>query len=474
MSEPLLIARSRPLDAYHTSHYPEVQKVILALFVELRSHGCFHHVSQKKALKHLKLVALDLYVVAMTPWTEFISYSRTKSDYSPGTWRHRLLLSYRMMIRVVNSLELLGYVRTFPGFYDRERGIGFQTRMQATEKFLSLIEKKRVTRNMIRRIEGPLLVLRDKNKNCVDFIETPETQQMRKFLSSYNRFLKDFSIVVDQKEEEIAEILIRKKKINVNFDCIAMHRVFNGDFESGGRFYGAWWQSIPRELRPFIQIDGQITSELDYSSQHPLMLYAENGDEYYWLKGVDDDPYALKGISDSERELVKVIALVVINASDRKKAINAIRREIINGRWNLPKDNAFINSRIDAFLEKHDKIRHHAFSGVGLKLQRKDSRITEYILSDMKAKGIPVLTVHDSFITSNSFLHLVYSAMKEAYRMEGISSIPKIKLTPGVGSDTGQESFKALQLLMDRDHRQIKNEAEGISWIEEHYGAFDS
>ena len=297
---------------------------------------------------------------------------------------------------------------------------------------------------------------------------------MRKFLSSYNRFLKDFSIVVDQEEEEIARILIRKNKINVNFDCIAMHRVFNGDFESGGRFYGAWWQSIPRELRPFIQIDGQITSELDYSSQHPLMLYAENGDEYYWLKGADDDPYALKGISDSERELVKLIALVVINASDRKKAINAIRRAIINRRWNLPKDNAFICSRIDAFLEKHHKIGHHAFSGVGLKLQRQDSRIAEYILSDMKAKGIPVLTVHDSFITSNASVHLVYAAMNEAYRMEGISSIPKIKLRPGMGSDTGQESFKALQSLMDRDHRQIQIEAEGISWIEEHYEAFDS
>ena len=464
-----LISRSRLLDVHHISQYPEVSNFISIIFSELDAGGYLKRAPKRKALKHLKVIVLDLYVVATTPWVEFVSYSRSAGDYVPGMRLHSLFLRHRMLIRIVDGLVSLGYARSFIGFYDRGKGVGFQSRLQATDRFMSLGERKHVTREMIKRIEGPLITLRDEKKNPIDFTETLEIQRMRESLSSYNCFLKNFSIAIDRKDEEITQILIRKEKTHVNFDCVSMHRVFNGDFDHGGRFYGAWWQGIPRELRPYITIDGEQTSELDYSSQHLRMLYAESGDEYHWLKGSDDDPYLLEGFTKEERKLQKQIVLVLVNASDRESAVKAISKEINDRRWPFPKNHAFIESRINALLHKHEEIRHHAFSGVGLKLQRLDSDICQYVLAHMQVKGIPVLPVHDSFIAPNGVLHHVYSVMKEAYRMKGISSIPDIRMTRGFGSNPNHASFKALAIMTKEDCLEREREVNSIRWIKEHY-----
>jgi hypothetical protein len=54
-----------------------------------------------------------------------------------------------------------------------------------------------------------------------------------------------------------------------------LYRVFNNSsFKQGGRFYGAWWQSVPREYRGLIRINGKPTVELDYRAIHPRILYA--------------------------------------------------------------------------------------------------------------------------------------------------------------------------------------------------------
>ena len=437
-----------------------------SLLAELESGGYLGRAPRKKILKHLKVVVLDLYVLSTTPWAEFVSYSRKASSYSSGRRLEQLYLRYRVMIRAVDGLVGLGYVRSFKGFYDRERKTGYQSRMQATDKLLRLIDKNHVTLAMIERDDGPLIILRDKNKKNIGFEETAETSAMRESLASYNDFLKGFAIKIDRSEDEVDQILIRKKKTHVNFYCTAMHRVFNEDFDKGGRFYGAWWQGAPKELRCYITIDGQTTSELDYGSQHLLFLYAENQDEYRWLKGVDDDPYSLKNVATDERKLLKKIVLALVNASNRLKAIQAISKEIIDNNWDFPKDHAFINSRIDALLAKHPEIEDLAFSGKGIKLQRIDARITEYVLKHMQAKGIPVLPVHDSFITPDRFLPDLYSIMTEAYRMEGISSIPHIRLIAGADSDTSQTCFKALFLMIEKDHRMYEKEFEALEKLE--------
>ena len=58
----------------------------------------------------------------------------------------------------------------------------------------------------------------------------------------------------------------------------SLHRVFNdSDSHTRGHFYGGWWQNIPRGYRPYIVVNAKQMVELDYSNQHPSILYAQEG-----------------------------------------------------------------------------------------------------------------------------------------------------------------------------------------------------
>lgn len=60
---------------------------------------------------------------------------------------------------------------------------------------------------------------------------------------------------------------------HINFSKLSLHRVFNDPAsETGGRFYGGWWQEIPKRFRSRIVINGKRTVEYDYSNLHPTML----------------------------------------------------------------------------------------------------------------------------------------------------------------------------------------------------------
>jgi hypothetical protein len=66
----------------------------------------------------------------------------------------------------------------------------------------------------------------------------------------------------------------------VDFSRKRLHRVFldrRHKLDRGGRFYGAWYQNIPKEYRQHIMIDGAPTMELDYSALHPNLLYYHAG-----------------------------------------------------------------------------------------------------------------------------------------------------------------------------------------------------
>ena len=64
----------------------------------------------------------------------------------------------------------------------------------------------------------------------------------------------------------------------IRMDQRFLHRVFNDpDLQTGGRFYGGWWQNIPREYRQHLAVNGKRMVELDYSNQHPSILYAQAG-----------------------------------------------------------------------------------------------------------------------------------------------------------------------------------------------------
>jgi len=458
---------SRPLDVHRISEFPEVKKVINILLSGLNLSGLIKNSPRAKILKHLRVVVLDLYIAYLSDPLIYVAYSRSKDKYLKGNQRLRKLhLGYGPMIRVVDGLETLGYLENHKGFQDRSRGIGRQARMRVTSKLVDLIQNYAVVPSMISRGDDEVIVLRGANREILPYEDTDEICKMREQLLSFNAFLGKFHLELSLPLEEVRPILLERKANPLDYSRTRLYRRFKYDFTSGGRFYNGWWQEIPKDLRPYISIDGDPTSELDYSGQHLLLLYGLKGDEYYWLKG-EVDPYEAEGMGETGRDLMKQVVLICVNAETRLKAIRAIRKEINFNYPEFTSTNKFINPLIDETLERHPLLADCFFSTMWKELQYQDSRVAEYVLKDMKARGQPVLPVHDSFVVQDQYIEHLYASMEEAYRMLGIDSIPEVKLKKGANSDSKQPSFKNLEIRLEKGRVRKEKELEAVKKLED-------
>jgi hypothetical protein len=338
--------------------------------------------------------------------------------------------------------------------------------MRATEKLLDLIQNYSVTPFMVEREDEEVIVLRDRDKEDLPYEDTDETRRMRKQLHSFNDFLGEFNLGLSCPLEEVRQIILDRKTNPIDYSRTRVRRRFKYDFSSGGRFYDGWWQEMPKDFRPYITIDGEPCSELDYSGQHLLLLYAIKGEEYYWLRGVGD-PYEMEGLGEEGRDLMKKVVLRCVNAETRLEAIQAIRLEININYPGFTSTSAFINPLIEATLERHPVLADCFFSTMWKELQYKDSQIAEYVLGDMKARKQLALPVHDSFVVKDQYIAHLYATMKEAYRMLGINSIPDLKLKTGVNTDLSQPSFLELGRLMNRERIQQEKELESVKKLED-------
>jgi hypothetical protein len=144
----------------------------------------------------------------------------------------------------------------------------------------------------------------------------------------------------------------------VDFTRTRLRRIFNNNsFKEGGRFYGGWWEEIPREYREFITINGKQITEIDYGEFHPRLLYAQEGFPY----AIKRDPYTIPA-TGVDREITKRIFNILLNALTKEEATGAIRKE-------FQLRSKVINRIIAAIKQAHQPIAHHFHSGVGRKLQ---------------------------------------------------------------------------------------------------------
>jgi hypothetical protein len=222
------------------------------------------------------------------------------------------------------------------------------------------------------------------------------------------------------RKRPIADFGMKGLHFQSRYQCL--HRVFNNEsFKLGGRFYGAFHLELPKELRSHIRINDEPTVELDYSALHIRMLYHLEGIDYR------DDPYTAVCESEEERKIYKLVQLIAINAENEKKAVKAIRDELRKHNIFFGLDNKSILRRLDTFKNVHHPIAKYLNTGVGLKLQNLDSRITDMVLKTMTTSGIPCLPVHDSYIVQEGDRDFLVEVMNESYRsiLKGFSPVIK-------------------------------------------------
>ena len=270
-----------------------------------------------------------------------------------------------------------------------------------------------------------LVVLRDRNKDQIDYRDTDLTHSIRHQLQSQNEAVTAADITLDTPDAIhrgcYAEFERDGGKTTVNFARCEVCRIFNnGSFSEGGRCAGGWWMYVPSEYRAAILIGGMATGEVDYEANHAHLAYSLAG------KTLDGNPYDLPGW---DRKDAKTAFFIILNAGAGKgrggyrSAVLAVAKDMFEG------DRKKAAALVDALKLRHAPIADLFHTGVGLKLQNTDSRIMDRVLAGCRKRGIVALPVHDSAIVQAGHLDCLCEEMEAAAEAEIHRAIPlKIKV----------------------------------------------
>ena len=196
----------------------------------------------------------------------------------------------------------------------------------------------------------------------------------------------------------------RKQFISLGSDNKFVTRVFNGglaaNWKRGGRFYRGWWQQIDKEDRCKIYINDKPTLEVDFKAFHPNLLANELGIK---LSG---DPYDLGTLvlpdviktREEQRDYVKLLVLMGINADSDKKAYKAFRDSDRKDKLGKSLEDVQLAELLKGFIDKHPQFKGVLNTGQALRLMNIDSQIANSVLDHFTKKDIAVLCIHDSFI----------------------------------------------------------------------------
>lgn len=167
-------------------------------------------------------------------------------------------------------------------------------------------------------------------------------------------------------------------------------------------------------------INGELVVEVDYSACQLRLTYASVGQPDPLAGEVDQrdvkiDLYAGIGM---DRDVAKRALLIMINARHQQSA------ELALAKWFRDNDR-FLNDdkplelakRATRVVASHFAVLKSAFfSDLGLKLQRLDADICAEVQREFRARGIAVLSVHDSFIVARRHEEELRAVMSAAFK----------------------------------------------------------
>lgn len=380
---------------------------------------------QKKYSNHLACISANLMLLYFNKKGEFVFYSRDNNLYKSIARYNPLRISNGKIKKIIELLIKHEFIEHRKGRYVRyDKNLSYRSRFRPTFKFLNSLRKHFLKKEHILRKDSDVVVLRNSNKQLKDYYDDRFTNKIRRECLSYNNSLR-FNKISLLQNKEIKDYL---KDKNIDFKNKSYQRIFNRDFEHGGRFYGPWWLNIPSELRKFITINNNKTVEYDYSSLIIHQIYSEVGLNYFEENTYFDDPYTLKGIPNTERKINKAIIQIALNCRDFKSLNDALVSEYRKGKlFGKKPSKKEIQRRLNIFKEMNPKISHYIYQQIALKFQFQDSEIARSIIRRCNRLLIPVLSIHDSFIVESKNESFIKNAMLKAIEEARLTSVPLIK-----------------------------------------------
>lgn len=361
------------------------------------------------------------------------AYHRTKAD----TINH---LSHKFVMDAIHKLKWMGWATVKTGY--RSKGRNVLTRVRAKGY---LLDRFQAIGTPWQELKAPAEAVRlrdrasgSKKKYSLTLPKSLAVRAMEKNLRLINEYLAKQAICLHLSNARMLD-LGKQLTTPLIFSHVALRRIFSrGSIQQGGRYYGAWWESIPSEFRPFLTINGMATGEIDFREIHPRMLYV--------LKGVPLPASTQDLYDDGWRDpSCPQYDAQIEPYKSRRKILKTVFNALLNddeGRFRLqPKDyetakdfNLNLTTIKKILFKMHPLLKDVYRSGIGLNLQFLDSQIAERVMLDLMSQGIPCLPVHDSFIVPRHQTAYLRQAMQNAFQ-DVMGTQPALKDTEPFDTD---------------------------------------
>lgn len=340
--------------------------------------------------------------------------------------------SYSVLLRLVDYLREEGMVVSFSGnkLYASSVGSMMVINPKIFE-FLGVDYTDYNTQN-INKHSGKLLKITCEGGKEID----PSTLVDRSY---YNHTYCD-AVRVLGKYHEVIDSSDPKLNGYPLFD-IRLHRTIKEEYGVSSRWFDdGSFQGKPKDVRKLLTLSDETTVSLDFKSLHPAILL--------FYKGVslkDHNPYPkISGAKvykvdvnkfkryyglcnyDPLRNLVKKLFLAMINADSINSAVGSIYEDLRKDR--LKKGTYKEHTmryvglgdidlhKVAKKILRHNKvIAEYLGTGIGNRLQFKDSNIIRYCLDKLSDEKIPCIPVHDSISCKVSDKGRVKEVMTEAF-----------------------------------------------------------
>lgn len=393
--------------------------------------------------------------------------------------------SFRNVNACYKALANLGWVTYCRGFIDAA-GQNHPTTLAPVGELLDrFASTKPFWRRLSSSAETVVVRLKEYGSDLRQTLETPETDEvclMREQLHRINGFLADQAIHLSLTNDVLKALALSmaskrcaswsehgRRRVDskvLNFSQVSLRRIFaKGRLDRGGRFYQGWWQTIPKQFRRYITINGRPVIEVDFSEIHPTMLYLLSGlsppDNIYDLgiRAPQDPPYDPEiEPHKSRRKLVKQFINALINDEHGQHRLSAQASKKLGLSHEQLKQ---------LVLDKHPVIGKALGTDTGLYLQYLDSEIACRVMLRLIDQNIVVLPIHDSFIVQSEFEPELVQAMRLDF---AIQFNAEARLKDAELPQDGFEEFgrkHPLQRLMEA-HNESLHDRYLRSWFQQH------
>lgn len=392
--------------------------------IELRTR-----IKKEAARKVIRRIVIALYKEWENDPTKFLSISLNNNDWSISGRYGKLGLSAMQLSRAIGKLYDNGFIHFYRADTQHNPEGRRQSRIIALPKLIQTIHQENVPEGtMHARIQSdanryqvqlnrPRIILKDDDKKVV------KPRRMPPDVVESERLLERYQAILD-----VTEIINPETGVlQTPYDKF-QYRIFNrNSFLYNGRVNGGFWQTIKKEFRPQILLDGMSTVERDIKATFPVLIYHALGIDYWQQfhevpqsEFYKADPYYLEGYTDrvgyeqAFRGALKAVFNSAINTTNTGKHLGWLTRII--REEHLPpllartpagitaEAAAVISHEAPVFIkrfinERHPLLREHFFYAPnGLQAMNMESRVALKVIETFVNLNKPILTVFDSFI----------------------------------------------------------------------------